>query len=167
MITRYFKWLCEQIGYRDLPYHKLLWQMLHTPFYWKKSIVTDANRAGDGEYLRVLYSEQTGFNVTGIGSCSVLEMLVALALRIEDVMGDPGENNQGKWFSDMLYNLSLASMNDHNMLYSDKTINDILVKWMKRKPNDLGETYELFPVSDDMRSMPIWEKVCSYLNKSI
>ena len=84
------------------------------------SIPMDGNRAEDGVDLRYRFGYENGYSSSMISTyldnrmCSVLEMMIALAIRCEEhIMDDPDVGNRtGQWFWNMIVNLGLGSMND-------------------------------------------------------
>ena len=107
--TAYYDWLLEQIDYypgEDDKIDKALEILFITPFRW--SIENDDNRAEDGLQLRSIFIDEEGWNTNPFfeEDCSVLEMLIALAMRIEsDIMWDGENDKTAKWFWEMFDNL--------------------------------------------------------------
>lgn len=107
----YFDWLCNKIS-RDSgqkEHTKLLEFLFNRDYIWVISM--DENRAGDGIWLRRLFSEEKNYTEKPLSGepCSVLEMLVALSVKIEDdVMYDYEIGDRtGKWFWLMIRNMGL------------------------------------------------------------
>ena len=129
----YFAWLCERVSV-DKRYTRLCIRLHQTPFVVMNE--KDGNRVSDGLYLRKKFEDETGFKIDGSvvdGPCTVLELLVALAMRCEnDIMRDPDKDDQThKWFWEMVYNLGLDAFDDER--YDGSKIDDILLKWMRRR----------------------------------
>lgn len=84
------------------------------------TIALDGNRYDDGIDLRYRFGNEQGYRDNMIASyldnrpCSVLEMIIALAIRLEEhIMDDPDIGNRtGQWFWDMIVSLGLGSMDD-------------------------------------------------------
>ena len=89
---KYYDWLCQFVYDETNSFHnsykRLLKDLYSREFYWK--MVMDENRAKDGVALRDRYEFDTHIPSGKEGSCSVLEMMIALAIRCEEhIMGDP------------------------------------------------------------------------------
>lgn len=166
MIEEYYQWLIGLLGDIDLRnnYQKLLRKLFNTEFTWTVSF--DSNRAGDGLYLREIFSKDTGINFDYDAPCSVLEMMLALAMRCEDLIYDPDVcDSVLTTFMDMLYNLKLDMMDDN--YYDEAEVNRILRVF-------LGRNYEfngngglfcvLFP-SDDFRVKDLWWQANMFLDE--
>ena len=133
----YTMWLYGHVhpgGYNRHTY--LMLYLNNKEFYW--SIYNDSNRAHDGLDLRDkyndLYPEDMIFDKMNCG-CTVLEALVAMAMRAEDTLRDVNEGDQTyKWFWAMLDNLDIAICDDLNWKTDTVTyIDDILDIWLSRK----------------------------------
>ena len=114
-------------------FSKLLLALYSTEFYWV--IKRDKNRAVDGLDLRDQYERETGLYCDAYGPCTVLEMLIALAIRCENelmYMYDPDAGDQtDRWFWMMLDNLELTDFSDYSG-FDEEKIDDILARFMDR-----------------------------------
>lgn len=113
----YFDWLCMidiPDGYRRSDYSMLLNLLMNTEFHWV--VPRDENRAKDGLELRDIYEQETGEWCDAYGSCSVLEMLTALAIRCNDeIMYNPDDPKRADiWFWMFIENLGLAVFKNEN-----------------------------------------------------
>ena len=80
----------------------------------------DADRAEDGINLRYRFGYENGYESAMIASylddrpCSVLEMMVALSMKMEEqIMDDPDIGDRTSvWFWKMIDNLGLGTMHD-------------------------------------------------------
>lgn len=116
----YFNWMCQLVFdgrySKKLSYRRLL-KVLHK-IEFTYSIPMDGNRAEDGIDLRYRFGYENGYSSSMISAyldnktCSVLEMMIALAIRCEEhIMDDPDVGNRtGQWFWNMIVNLGLGSM---------------------------------------------------------
>ena len=112
--NEYYNWLVDQIAYdvyveyEDVQKLEILSEI---PFTW--SVANDDNRAKDGLQLRSIFmDEQNWSTVPFYGKeCTMLEMMVALAMRIEnDIMYDPDISDRTSlWFWTMYDNLGLRN----------------------------------------------------------
>ncbi len=96
--NRYFGWMCQLVdcgkGHRRPSYRRLLSCLYDVEFTY--IIRMDANRAEDGMDLRYRFGYEFGYERSKITEsldkrpCTVLEMLIALAMRCEEhIMDDP------------------------------------------------------------------------------
>lgn len=171
--NEYFHWLRDQVEMTDSDYsYFFLAQALYSKKFYS-IIPNDDNRAVDGVSLRQRFAEEAGRNAHEIldGPCSVLEMLFALAERIDGLMADINNTNKTvKWFWELLKNLGLNKFSDD--VYYDLNGNDeierILNVFLSRtyKRNGKGG---LFPLSEhyksikDQRKVEIWYQMNQYL----
>ena len=116
--NEYFDWMydmvCERRFYGDNSYWDLLNRLHNTPFRYILSM--DENRASNGIELRWRFAVRCGFSDVPDelrGPCSVLEMLIALAMDCEDWMDDASYGDRtSQWFWGMITNLGLGAMTD-------------------------------------------------------
>lgn len=168
----YFDWLydlvCRRRYSKEISYKKLL-RYLHT-IEFIYDIPKDGNRADDGIRLRYRFAEQYrdlyDADLYLSGPCSVLEMMVALALRGEEtIMDDPllGDRT-GQWFWGMITNLGLGSMVDER--FNSGKIDDVIERLLNREyePNGKGG---LFTVNRglDLREVEIWYQFMWHLDR--
>lgn len=93
----YIYWLRKRAGIDE--YVDLSMSIAAIPF--RSGIMMDRNRIMDGEQLRTIYSDFTGRRLNSdIRGCSVLEFLVALADRVNDVLATIPVNEAFHMFMD-------------------------------------------------------------------
>lgn len=168
---KYCKWMCKLIGAAptELSYKKLLEHLHQTPFCY--TLARDGNRAEDGVDLRYYFGylhnieDAAIANSLDVYDCSVLEMMVALAMRCEDhIMKDVELGDRtGIWFWQMISNLDLLNMDD--VSFDERSINDILYRFMMREYDASGKG-GLFISTDptfDARSTEIWYQMNHFL----
>jgi len=175
LIDKYFDWLCNLVGsafpHRGFTYHKLLLCLFHIDFTY--SIPLDENRANDGVNLRYHFGKDYDIDIHEIAyyldnrPCSVLEMMVALAVRCEEaIMEDPKEGDRtGLWFWNMIINLELDSFDDS--LFNEYQVRKIVDRFLNRQYEPSGKG-GLFYVDDpyhDLRHINIWYQMMWYLDK--
>lgn len=101
-----------------------------------------------------------------VRTCSVLEMMVALAIRCEEsIMDDPNMGDRtGQWFWGMVVNLGLGSMTD--AFYDEQVVDDILARFLNRKyePDGKGGLFTVRHCEQDLRKVEIWHQLCWYLD---
>jgi len=170
----YFKWLCSCVcnDKEAELYENVLMHLFKTPFTY--ILEMDANRVSDGIDLRYRFGRELGFKDPIIASqldiypCNVLEVLVALSLRIETVMDNPELGNRTKkWFWLMMDNLSLTGM--VNERYNEDYVDEVLNIFMERKYNSDGSNGGLVVLKRprfDLRFVEIWEQVNWYLSEN-
>lgn len=150
----------------DISYRLILKHLHNTVFEY--TIPNDANRAYDGEELRRRYALRHGFDesLLDIGDCTVLELMIALAYRIEEeIMDDPDVGDRtAQWFWLMFTNLGLGDMTDDQ--YDPYLADDILNQFMDREyePDGRGGLFRIRRCPYDLRNVEIWHQMLWYLN---
>ena len=110
-------------------------------FYW--TVPNDDNRAVDGQKLRDKFAQNkacySAYDVLE-GPCTMLELLIALAERCDDILYDPEKGDRtAQWFWEMLRNLELDRFNDEfyvdfsNQLIIDPILNTVLDRLYQKK----------------------------------
>lgn len=174
VVNEYFNWLydvvCEDRYSKEISYRKLLMYLHHVEFVW--SIPMDANRADDGVKLRrrfALRHDELDYNYILDcldNPCSVLEMMIALALRCEEtIMDDPQMGNRkSQWFWGMVVSLGLGSMTDD--IFDKRIAEDIVDIFLNREyePNGKGGLFTVRNSDRDLRNMQIWFQMLRFLN---
>ena len=147
-------------------YLSLLKIMFNTNFRW--TVERDRNREMEGLHLRDLYSIETGTQIDSSIPCSVLEMLVALCIRMDkDVIGDDDNLYLQEWFEKLLDNLGLCDFINNKI--SKDEVEQILQRWMDREYSRDG-TGGLFPLlkpNFDQREAEIWVQMNSYIIENV
>lgn len=170
----YFEWLlttaCERRYSHDISYRKLLTRLHHTRF--KYVMGRDKNQAVHGIGLRrrfaLQHAEELYDSIMDIlvGPCSVLEMMVALAIRCEeDIMDDPRVGNRvSQWFWGMIVSLGLGSMQDSR--YDEEYVDRTITRFLNRdyEPNGKGGLFTIENCDVDLRNVEIWCQLCWYLD---
>lgn len=174
----YFDWMyqlvCGDRRYsRGRRYRKLLYHLHDIDFSYM--LPMDGNRAEDGVNLRYRFGYENAYDEHAIASylddrpCSVLEMLVALAIRCEEhIMDDPDIGDRtGQWFWNMIRNLRLDSMDDVN--YDEDRVETIVIRFLNREygRNGEGGLFTVHNTTRDLRSVEIWYQMCWYLDDII
>lgn len=171
--AEYFQWLCNVVQ-ADEPDHSylILMKILHNqPFY--SSILLDENRAKDGIFLtRIQYVDQNRRSRISMDApCSVLEMMIGLAFRMDDILeDDTGEDRTTVWFWDMIQNLGLDEYTDDRYAddpFFEATVHHILRTLLDREYTRSGKG-SLFPLKksrQDQRKTEIWYQLHAYLKE--
>lgn len=168
MLNNYYEWLCRKVNPEARPFSKLLMQLFSTTFKGYKLCPTDIHRAEDGQYLRYEFENEYGrtSSLDDQDPANVLEVLIALSSRMDDILGEPGQNNAGVWFWAMVTNLGLIRYVDR--LYNANAVSDILTHWMNREYSYSGRG-GLFPLQypvEDQRRVNIWDQMAFYISEN-
>lgn len=175
---RYFRWLIGILGYKEgapsCRYISLLTYLYSTDFRLTTPVVGhDDNRLNDGFQLRVDYSKSfTDPDLPDIfgDPVSVLEVLVAFAMRIDDDIMYNGSRQASRWFDIMINNLGMTNFTD-DTLGVDWLIDDaeqIVDIWMSRQFNFDG-TGSIFPVKNttfDQRNVEMWYQMQEWFKEN-
>lgn len=162
---KYFEWLVNIItdNHPNLGiswFSRLLEHMYNVEFIWL--IDMDVNRAEDGLSLRYRYSKDFELKK----KCSLLEMMVALALRCEEsIMDNPKYGNRtSQWFWIMISNMGLGGMTDDN--YDDEYVEYIIDRFLNREyfPDGKGGLFIIKDCPYDVRELEIWVQLSWYMN---
>lgn len=170
----YFEWMRKLI-ITDCngSYEKLLRHLNNIDFYYRLEM--DANRFDDGINLRYRFGDDTGIesviisNCLDIKDCSILEMLIALAMRCENnIMDNPDIGNRtSTWFWLMIKNMGLDQFADS--VFNNIGVDEILYNFLEREYKSNGEG-GLFIIDNcivDLCDVEIWEQMCWYLDSII
>lgn len=171
----YFEWMhdlvCGDIYKKDNSYRMLLEYLHDVEFTY--SIRKDSNRARDGVDLRFRFADEyfPEFTYDEIedmlpGPCSVLEMMVALAIRCEEtIMDDPGYGNRmAQWFWKMIVSLGLGAMTDRRFDISH--VENVVERFLTREyePDGRGGLFRIRDCERDLRDVEIWIIMLWYLD---
>lgn len=168
----YFDWLykkaCDDRYSGEISYKKLLMHLHNTEFIY--SLDRDRNRADDGIKLRQRFADDYELvdeaDAYLTEPCSVLEMMLALAIRCEEtIMDDPAYGNRTtQWFWGMITTLGLGSMTDDN--YDKRFISSTIRRFLNRDydPDGRGGLFYIRNCTYDLRDMEIWIQLCWYLD---
>ena len=173
---QYYDWLykivCGEWEPRNLSFHRLLMYLFNRDYI--PACEMDICRATDGTSLRYRFASENGIPYERINMafqgvpCSMLEMMVALAIRIEEhIMEDRSMGNRvGQWFWSMVVSLGLAAMDDTR--FSEERAEPILARFMDRdyQPNGAGGLFTITRTSIDMRTIDIWYQLMNWLNEN-
>lgn len=173
----YFEWMyrlvCDDRYTQDpRSSHRTLLKFLHEQeFIFDAKPGNDDQRALDGIDLRYYFAEVEHHDPRMVAKaldvlpCSMLEMMIALAIRCEDMMEDRDYGNRtGQWFWEMLESLGLAKMTDS--CFDEEEALDILDRFY-RNDYDRDGRGGLFTVKNcpyDMREQEITWQMYEFLN---
>lgn len=173
LIDRYFDWMYQLVvddRYSNKSYRKLFSRLHDTEFTY--TIPMDGNRAEDGINLRYRFGREEGYDDRMIASflddcpCSVLEMMMALAIRCEEhLMDNPDVGDRtGQWFWDMIVSLGLGALDDRH--FDRYYVDNVLERFLEREYERNGEG-GLFTVNNgrNMRTTEIWYQMQYHLTE--
>jgi len=170
MTDKYFEFLCGFVGEKSKNYIMLLSRLYKWEFYGL--IPNDDNRGEDGKRLRDTYLEKGGrigsSFLSELGACTVLEMLIALAQRMEKELADnPKAMSAEECFWMFMDNLQWIEFDDARYIDSalDGTVYDKVQILLDRTYDALGNG-GIFPLkcsNKDQRTVEIWYQMMEYL----
>ena len=167
----YFDWMydlmCDGRFAGRITYRQLFKALHDIEFVY--FVPHDENRAEDGVALRYRYCylhDCEDLEHYLDGPCSVLEMMVALAIRCEErIMSDPDKGDRtAQWFWSMIISLGLGSMTDYN--FDEELVNDAIARFLNREyePDGKGGLFTVRKWNRDARTAEIWHQLLAYLN---
>ena len=172
----YFDWLynniCMMRAHDDISYYKILRLLFNRDFSFVLQM--DGNRAADGIELRYYFDIDTNPDTalatnTIQKTCSVLEMMYSLAMKIEnEIMDDLRYGDRtNQWFWEMMKNLGLSMMTDDN--YDEDVANQIIDRFLLREYNHdgKGNIFYIRNSDEDLRDVEIWVQAECYLSSMI
>lgn len=173
-IDEYIAWMLDKVckdARQKNDYSELFLYLHGRRFEWIHPM--DANRQTDGEDLRYQFGRDMNLPDPMVASylddrpCSILEMMVALAIRCEDRFAfDPDIGNRTNvWFWEMVESLGLLNMT--NDRFDIDYVANIINRFLDRKysPDGRGSLFTLKHPMKDMRHVDIWYQMCYYLNE--
>lgn len=173
--AEYFEWMydlvCgERFSSKIASYRQLLMFLHDAEFIY--FVPHDENRAAEGIALRYRFCASTydeDLEWCLDGPCSVLEMMIALAIRCEEnIMDDPEFGDRtSQWFWQMITNLGLGAMYDSN--YNEWLVNDVVTRFLNREyePDGRGGLFTVKGWYRDMRDAEIWHQLMAYINSIV
>lgn len=174
MRKEFFEWIYQKVEGKG--YRTVLELLYETEFY--EIIPQDANRIQDGVAIRYKFANDVGIPELVIdekfdnSTCSVLEMMYGLAVRIEDtIMSDKDFGDRTNiWFWMMIKSLGLYFMRDSkikdDLEEQKKNINYVIDTFLCRgyDSNGAGGLFTVNDTNKDMRDVEIWYQMCMFLD---
>jgi hypothetical protein len=165
---RYFNWLYSKVVLDGVTsttkkYYQLLKLLHKMEFIWL--VTGDDNRAEYGQELRKFFLEEKNLRASDHfawlrETCSVLEMLIALANEAELDTDIPRE----QWFWTFLENLGLKDMSDDSgtdWADAQHIVEEFL--WRTYQYNGEGGLFPLHHPDRDQRGVEIWYQFSAYV----
>lgn len=171
--NEYFEWMYQIVcgdQNDNLSYRKLLYLLHDIEFV--AVMERDHNRAVDGVDFRYRFGYENDYSRELIEEhldtrpCSVLEMMISLAFRVEEgIMDDTGFGNRtGQWFWNMIHSLGLGAMCDSK--FDRDYVKEVIFRFMNREYeyNGKGGLFTIPDINCDMRTAEIWHQTMWYLD---
>lgn len=165
--NRYFRWLLKEIDYDTVKeevadYSLLLQYLFEREFYW--DVPHDDNRAADGVRLRIEANAIYDF-----GKCSILEMMVALARRIDrEIVPDFDRgNNTPKWFWAMVDNCGACKYDNRH--WDEDAVHYIfsMILYRGYGKDGKGGFFPLSKPKKDQRKVELWYQMQAYIIENV
>jgi hypothetical protein len=175
-IDEYYRWLLKFVYDDKCPkYDVLLERLFETPFV---ALIERADdRIKDVLRLRWQYADENGIERSIVandinGPCSMLELMIALAIRCEsDIMAnDSAGDRSGQWFWQMVASLGIGVLTDdvyNKSKYADDYFLSIIDTFLKRQYeyNGQGSLFTIDNPKKDMRLLSIWEQMNLFIGE--
>lgn len=175
--NEYFEWLYDYVCRgRSIEFasYKELFSCLHN-IEFTYIIRKDENRAKDGADLRYRFATNMGYEDLiyildrpyGKYGCSVLEMIIALAIRCEETIMDDTRygDRTGQWFWSMMSNLGISHMNDDK--FDSEAVEEAIDIFLNREydADGKGGLFHIRGCQYDLTNEEIWHQLCWYLER--
>lgn len=162
----FFEWMYQFVSGKN--YRKLLWSLYEEEFF--ATMPMDDNRMQDGIELRYKFGYEVNIPKSVINrkfdmnNCSVLELMIALAIRMEEtILGDPDYGDRTTmWFWMMIKSLGLYDMTDDRIEYEH--VKHTIGRFINRdfEPNGEGGLFTVKNTRRDLRDIDIWYQMCLF-----
>lgn len=166
LLSDYHDWMCDKMRI-NLPEHRN-YTLLLTHLDDKAFIFThplDENREIDGKYLRQEFLDEEGLgkDLFWEGDASILEVLVAMSIRIEtEITGEIGNDHIERWFWVMIHNLGLDKFRDDR--YDERKIDEILDAWLNGDAKK--DVFPLKKMTHKTDNFDLWYRMQLYLTEN-
>lgn len=168
----YLDWIIQKVGgglclNPYTTYHKLFRLLYMLEFRY--IIPRDNDRYSDGINLRYRFTiDNKVSNMDRLEKpCSVLEMIAALAIRLEEnILDNPAYGDRtSQWFWEMLWTMEISSKND--MIFDEKEVISKVERFINREyqRNGKGGLFLVRHTDVDMRKLDIWSQAMEHINE--
>lgn len=163
--SSYRTWLFQILGEASVVYADALDVMFAIEFY--EIIPNDINRVVDGLELRDEYRSE--FNLepkTILDNCSVLEMMVALARRMNNIGYDyTNPDKTAIWFWMMFSNMGLDVYTGRLTTVERRNVGCIIDNMVEREytSNGADGLFPMYPAPFDSRKTELWYQMQSWI----
>ncbi len=159
-IDRYRRWLRSLVDEPGSSFD-VLFDVAWTTFY-EFFLPNDDNRAADGVRLREVFESDSSIRLPYLDECRILEFLIALAMRVNEVVYDHTVPDQTSyWFWVLIENLEITE-GDSALAAFDRL--------NKREYGSNGYG-GLFPIentsNEDQRDVEVWYQMMAYLKENL
>lgn len=171
----YFNWLYQQVeGRGNTSLEEFISDL--DSIYFKCLVPNDDNRAIDGLQLRTRYldymdAESVEAEEYLSGPCTVLEMLIALAERMDFILYDYKKGPRAPaWFWLFINNLKLQKYySEDKDAGRKKKLNKMIIKKFVDRDYQSSGVGGIFPLDDperDQRDVEIWYQMMKYISEN-
>lgn len=163
---KYYNWLRKESGL-GLEYSRLLLFLFRTLF--EPPMEMDVNRQHDGIDLRYRFAYENDISPGMVNDylmdddCSYLEMMIALALRIQENMFNDDQYGVAFWIREMISCSGLEELTDQYWHEGDAKAILYRIKTHNYQPNGIGGLF-FAPDGADMRTLEIWYQMHEHIN---
>ena len=159
----YYFWLCDLVNDSRNRESFLLMRTLHDKKFISM-VQNDDNRAFEGINLRERFCEEFESN----DDASLLEVMIGLALRCENIMADRRDSKELRhWFWILLSNCGLDRFTDEHFhdRFEGLTVHNIIDRIINRTygRNGVGGLFPLKCSKKNQRKVELWYQMNDYL----
>lgn len=185
MRHEYFEWLVSKVTSPAVPddaQARIVLQVLKDIRIKGLPMADDAPRLEDGKQLRTSFMDDTGMAAHSYkdalepesGFCTVLELLVALSMRMDDIMRDPLDpcSSVPSWFWGMVS--TMVGQSFYPCSYwtfsvdasTPVVVAESTMKFLGRQYDPTGHNGNIFIDMSgvDLRAIDIWAQACHFMS---
>ncbi len=149
----YYAWLVGRLGDLSTDYDVIL-DVAHS-LVFESFVPNDENRALDGLALRDAYGE------VALGTCTVLEMMIGVATRMNDILYDFEDPDRiGYYFCDLIDNLGLFKYRTDADYIRGRLLNVVDREYAA---DGTGGLFPLDRTEKDQREVEIWYQMMEFI----